>query len=467
MKLIRNIVLSALASAALLSCRKSDANLDVDLSKYNPDITVSTDLDAWIGTTFTNPYNIEVVYRFNRNLADPSRDISPVDLANVTPTMNAVLNTFLQPYEDVAGKTFIRTYTPKQFVLFGSPSYNTNGSITLGTADGGRRVVLYEVNDFQENNPDYVKRPVRTIHHEFTHILNQNIAIPPDFTLVTKADYFTDWTNAVNTPAEAKSLGFVSQYARSSDTEDFAEMVSHLLVEGQVWFENYLATASPVAMTKLRKKEEIVIRYYKEYFDIDFKQLQAAVQASLKTIYNAKDPADLTLTLPIQLRDNKINTITYNPTADHYTTYGRSTAFHTLFEDYKASMLTNGWTVTQLQFIFVNATKMTFRVTFMQGAAGPYSADYDFEMLINSANGEVQLKKQVPEGTGTNYGNGGLGSVLPHFERFFLPYLVNRVFIADWLPATLPSTSPLYRTFGGFYVKGTPTNYFYGPVVRK
>ncbi len=95
----------------------------------------------------------------------------------------------------LAAPTFIKTFTPKQFVLYGSPAYNSNGSITLGTADGGRRVVLYELNDLNFTDPAQVSRKMRTIHHEFTHILNQMIAIQPEFQLVTKADYYADWTN--------------------------------------------------------------------------------------------------------------------------------------------------------------------------------------------------------------------------------------------------------------------------------
>ncbi len=71
-------------------------------------------------------------------------------------------------------------------MLYGSPAYNSNGSITLGTADGGRRVVLYELNDLNFSDPAQVSRKMRTIHHEFTHILNQTISIPPDFEAVTK-----------------------------------------------------------------------------------------------------------------------------------------------------------------------------------------------------------------------------------------------------------------------------------------
>jgi len=135
MKRFFNYMICVFALGSLLSCSKDNDNLTVDLTKYNPDITAQNDVDKWLTSNLVNPYNIETVYRFERNFTDVNRDISPVALGQVEPMMNAVLKTYLQPYEKIGGKTFIKKYTPKQFVLYGSPSYNTNGSITLGTAD--------------------------------------------------------------------------------------------------------------------------------------------------------------------------------------------------------------------------------------------------------------------------------------------------------------------------------------------
>lgn len=476
MKSIKLIfVLSVFLS--IFSCRKSDENLEVDLSKYNPDITASGDLDRWISKEFTDPYNIEVVYRFNRDLGNTTRDIAPIDLSKVTPIMTAVLDVYLRPYEKIAGKHFIRRYTPKQFVLFGSVSYNTNGSVTLGTADGGRRVVLYDANNFNENDGNGVKRDMRTIHHEFTHILNQTVKIPEDYEQITKSDYVADWTNSVYTEAEAKALGFVSRYSRSSYTEDFAEVTAHLLAEGQIWFDNYIATApSPLAGQKLRKKEEIVIRYFKEYFDIDFRALQAEVQKVLKEKYAATDPADLSQTLAAALNGNKISTINYTPTAAHYTTYGNSAAFNTIFNNMvtaaKANLVSGlgtGWAnavIPYVEFRFTDAENMVLRIAFKQTstATTTYFSDYYFKMSVNTGTGITTFTKSMVGGVHYN-GNGAY--TLAGFEQYILPYLTNREFVASWLPSTIPSTSPLYRSLGGFYVQGASTNYVYGPIVLK
>ncbi len=79
---LKNIIYTTLCALLLLctwSCRKSDT-LDVDMSKYIVDGPAQTELDNWIMTTLTNPYNIQLVYRFERNLTDVSKDISPIKL---------------------------------------------------------------------------------------------------------------------------------------------------------------------------------------------------------------------------------------------------------------------------------------------------------------------------------------------------------------------------------------------------
>lgn len=454
---------------AIASCKKSET-LEVDLTKFNTDTYVPGAVDAWLTTNLENPYNISTVYRFERNLADVNRDLSPVSLDKVQPMMTAVLTTFLEPYGTIAGKTFIKTYTPKQFVLYGSPSYNTNGSITLGTADAGRTVVLYELNSLNFASAADVKRKIRTIHHEFTHILNQNIVIPPSFEQVTKADYTADWTGAANTPQVAKDLGFISQYSRSSFGEDFAEMVAHLLVEGQVYFENYLATTNVAAAAKLREKEKLVYGYYKDYYNIDFKALQNEVQRVLKTNYGATDPVDVTQTFNIWLAKNRVASFTYDPANPAYVTYGESATFATLWNNYKtlaASTASNN-RVRTLTFAFPNATTMTLSVAFTQGAGTTvFTGSYDFNINASTLTNQVTFTKKVPETVGTAYSNGQIAGLLPAFETYLLPYLTNRVFIAEFLPTTIPSTSPLYRTYGGFYVNGAPTNYFYGPLTMK
>lgn len=458
----------------LSACTKSDENLDIDLSEYNYDDFQKSEVDDYIYNTLTKPYNIEVVYRFDRSHTDIAKNISPPKIDRVKPAVDMVLKGFLLPYEKLGGSTMIKTYTPKQFVLFGSHAYNDNGSVTLGTADGGRRVILYDINNLDEENGNDIKRKLRTIHHEFAHILNQMVAIPPSFRTVT-ADHVDNWLAAENTDAEAKRLGFVSRYARSSYGEDFAEMVAHLLVEGQVWFDNYVSTiADPVYKGRIRQKEAIVREYYKSYFNIDFGLLQEEIHRMLTEDYNATFPADLTLTLPAYINDDRVASIRYEPGASHYATHGNSTAFQNMMNNVvavgKAQLASSlNWTngdIPYVEFRFTDTENMVFRMALRDSPTSTtvYVADYYFNMTVMTETGVTNFSKSMVGGAHYN-GNGAY--LLNAFEQIVLPYLTNRSFVASWLPATIDNSSPLYRTFGGFYVQGSSSNYVYGPIVLK
>lgn len=473
---MKKILFYISAILLVVSACKKEEKLEVDMNKYNSDLNKENDLDRWLLGTITTPYNIEVVYRFNRNLTDVGKDISPVEFNKVQPMMETVLNTYLKPYEKVAGKTFIKTFCPKQYVLYGSVSYNSNGSVTLATAEGGRKVVLYDVNNFSITDIEGesgVRRKIRTIHHEFTHILNQNVVIPPEFAEVTKADYYSDWTNNTdNTAAIAKSLGFVSRYARSQYTEDFAEMTAHLLVQGQVWFDNYVIGAPASAQRSLRRKEALVVQYFKDAFGINFRTLQAEIQNSLKTIYGAQDPVDLTQTFQAWLLMNKVSTLTIDPAAAHYTTYGSSATFNTMWNNFYngvavVNSVENRRFPRSMVLNFTSDSTMTLRVNYVNAANSANAAEFDFTMKIDPTNGDVIFAKKFPEGTATAHNNGRTTIFRPHFDQYVLPYFTSRVFVANWLPTGITATNPLYRTFAGFSEKGVAANYFYGPIVLK
>lgn len=460
---IKRLLLPIFALLILGSCSKEDL-LEVDMHQYNSDNPANSELDKWILSSLTDPYNVEVIYRYNRNLTDVSKDIAPPKLDRIQPVMEAVLNLYLKPYEDLVGKSFIKTYAPKQYVLYGSVSYNSNGSVTLGTADGGRKVVLYDVNNFSVDDIEGsagVRRKLRTIHHEFTHILNQNIPIPPEFQEITKADYDSDWTGSSNTAEKAKELGFVSRYARSQYTEDFAEMTAHLLIHGQVWFDNYVFTSTPDAQEKLRKKEEQVVQYFKTAFNIDFRELQNEINQRLKDIYGANDPADLN-SFAAWLETKSVGKVVVDLSNSIYDQYGISDVFKQRWLSYKADVDSRGRFPTYMQFNFNSDVDMRLEIEYLNSSGGSFFYYYDFDMEVNAETKEVKFIKKHPEGDTGAHGNGQLAHGLPGFEAFWLPYLTENTFIAEWLPYEIDKDHDDYRSFGGFYVKDNPEDYFYG-----
>ncbi|AEW00371.1 hypothetical protein A4D02_23885 [Niastella koreensis] len=453
---LKNILYTGMYGLLLMnaaSCRKSSA-LDVDMSKYIVDNPAQTDLDSWITDNLTNPYNIQLQYRYERDLlGDVGKDVSPVKLDKVQPTAQAIINIFLKTYEKVAGVAFIKTYTPKQFVLFGSPAYNTDGTLTLGSADGGRRVILYDLNNLDFSDPAQVSTKMFTIHHEFTHILNQTIAIPPDFLQVTKSDYMLDWTNGTNTEAVAKSLGFVSRYARQDVNEDFAETVASLLIKGQLWFDSYAKSAGADGQTKLKQKEALVVDYFRQYFNINFRELQYEVGKVLRVTYNDKTRGFM------YAWQNKLlaNSLVVDFNQPYYAQFGQSAKFTTIYNQVKAGLATVGYTPVSFNVVFVSPTVIQMQHT-LANSAGAAVAWYDYNITIN-ANGEITFTKFDNGSTAPQYVAGR--TALPAFVPLN-NYLATKLFKADWMPAAATDGGSYYLKFAGFYVSNEPDNYFYG-----
>ena len=454
LKNIFNISVCGLLLVSTWSCNKSD-KLDVDMSQYIIDNPTENDLDKWITSNLTDPYNIQLQYRFERSLMEVAKDVSPVKLDKVKPTAEALINIFLKTYEKVGGTAFIKTYTPKQFVLYGSPAYNSNGSVTLGTADGGRRVVLYELNDLNFTDPAQVSRKMRTIHHEFTHILNQTISIPPDFEAITKSDYYADWTNTTNTEDTAKKLGYVSRYARSAYTEDFAEMVAHLLIEGQLWFDTYAKGAGTAGQQKLKKKEAIVVDYFRQYFNINFRQLQYEVGKVLRDTYN-----DKTRGFTYAMQNGLLaNPLVINFTdGTHYAAYGQSAKFKAVIDACKTA-LAPSFLHSSFNVVWLSKTQLQMQMNFIQASNNTgYTAWYDFNFVIGS-NGDIILTYAPNASTVAQYANGRIAQIFAGYTPF-INYLNTNTFKGDWMPVTEGANN--YLKFGGFYVTNDPDNYFYG-----
>lgn len=269
----------ALATLSLWSCSEDD--LDPN-SIFGGTETgkVPNEFDTWLLNNYTMPYNIEFKYRFEDMETDDTYNLVAADYDRSIALAKFTKYLWLESYEELLGPDFIRTYCPRLLFLVGSPAYNTDGSVVLGTAEGGLKITLYNVNsisltsiDVEQLNYWYFK----TMHHEFAHILHQTKNYPTEFNEITPSGYQpTGWVNV--SEQDALDMGFVSPYASSETQEDFVEIISIYVTHTAEYWDNLVGSASAEGQGYINQKLEIVKDYMTTTWNIDLDELRDIVQ---------------------------------------------------------------------------------------------------------------------------------------------------------------------------------------------
>lgn len=243
--------------------------------------------DQWLLKNFTYPYNVSFLYKMKDIESDMTKNLVPADSAKSTKLAIIIKYLWFDAYAEAIGPDFIKENVPRVIHLIGSPAFNSNGTIVLGTAEGGQKVTLYTVNSLtDENLKDYSYLNdyyFHTMHHEFTHILNQKIAYNKSFDKVTASGYVSgDWTNIEDVDAQKK--GFVTAYAMEEGKEDFAEMLSTYVTSTPTQWEKILSTAGAnmvdetlTARQAIEQKLSIVRDYMSKSWGLDIDKLRDAV----------------------------------------------------------------------------------------------------------------------------------------------------------------------------------------------
>ena len=282
MKLILKITAIVLTISVFASCEKKDDLDTSNLLGLGGDTWTKGAIDKWLYDSMTKPYNVDVKYRWDPWEVDLSATLVPPEESQVIPVMSIVKQIWIDPYNAETGsENFIKKFAPKYFVLVGSPQYDFNGNEKLASAEGGNKIVMFVVNRFDKTNISELRMTLHTIEHEFAHILHQNILYPQEFKNITPG-YTSTWFNIRD--QDAQSQGFATAYSMLSPDEDFVEMVATMLVEGKARFDELVAAQNPEAQAAFRRKEQIVVDYFKKAWNIDFYSLQTRTQQALARI---------------------------------------------------------------------------------------------------------------------------------------------------------------------------------------
>lgn len=270
-------LLAVSTGTALVSCSEDDLNAE---SVITIDKKQANDFDKWLTANFVNPYNLEFKYRYEYKETDADYYTIPAELNQAIEMAHLVKYLCLESYDEVAGIDFTRNHFPKMIFTIGEWEYRNNGTIILGTAESGKKILLTGVNylDTYKSSPAALNHYYfKTIHHEFTHILNQTKEYSAEFKLITGNSYVADSWSKEPFNVGYLERGFISDYAQHSDTEDFAEMMSLYVTNSKEQWDEWMAEARENGAPLLQAKLDIVKSYMKDSWGIDMDKLRDTI----------------------------------------------------------------------------------------------------------------------------------------------------------------------------------------------
>lgn len=201
-------------------------------------------LDSFVKVNFLEPYNLRFIYKMEDIGSDMDKNLVPGRYEQSKKLAVLSKNLWYDVYKKYAGELFLKENSPRIIHAIGSKSYNpTQGSETLGYAEGGIKITLYGVNELNENDLDYMNKYFfQTMHHEFGHILDQTVLHPQSFNTISTGRYDAmGWTDTPDSVSIGR--GFASSYGSSGQNEDLVEISSTYIVADTLRWLAMLNTA--------------------------------------------------------------------------------------------------------------------------------------------------------------------------------------------------------------------------------
>lgn len=243
------LILSSALLAGFASCSEDDLGPSIfDTTEKPLDRQSYTfPLDSFAKREFLQPYNLRFIYRMEDIGSDMDKNLTPAPYANSVQLAVLTKYLWLDVYKTLAGEkdVFLKRYSPRIIHVIGSKSYNpTQGTETLGVAEGGIKITLtnatqLNVNDIAMMNEYFFQ----TMHHEFSHILDQKKLRPTSFNLLSNGKYDAlGWSETPDSIAFGR--GFVSPYAMSQASEDWVENIATYITVDSIAWADLLCAAS-------------------------------------------------------------------------------------------------------------------------------------------------------------------------------------------------------------------------------
>lgn len=294
MKYIKLFIL--VVSVALFAACSSDSPSCTSIFD-NQTTDEPNEFDKWLKTNYVDTYNIRFNYRYNDKETANKYNLAPADFNKSKALAIMMKHIWLDAYKEVMGEDFLKTYAPRVMQLVGSAAYDSQESIVMGTAEGGLKVTLYNVNVIDVNNPvidpetPFVDKTsgtadlnywfFHTMNHEFCHILTQKKNYSTEFQTISAGKYKTSgWVNVKD--EEAPAMGFVSGYASGEYNEDFAEIFAQYVTHSEDAWQKILAAGvtkdgDSTGRDMILQKFEILKEYFATTWGMDITQLRDVI----------------------------------------------------------------------------------------------------------------------------------------------------------------------------------------------
>ena len=277
---MKKLYIAAVLALLLAACNNKE-NLSSE-SVLKPRTTAQTALDTYIYNNFQQPYNIIVTYNYIDADFEMGKYLYPPTESKVQPMLEIVKKVWIDSYTQVAGQDFIKSVAPRQISLIGGYNMNSDGTITLGFADSGMKITLFNVDQLDVTQHEATRQYFHTIQHEYCHIINQRKPYSEEYGKITPSDYTANWYNV--RLADANKKGFITPYSMLNDIEDFAEMTSGILSMSKTDWDAKINAIPEEGRKLIRKKEAFVVAYFKSEWNIDLYRLQEVVENQMLSV---------------------------------------------------------------------------------------------------------------------------------------------------------------------------------------
>lgn len=311
MKLRSSYIALALALFTLSggSCSREPLVQESVVEQYYP-ATSSSELTDWIASTFA-PYNIEVQHHWYKQNIPSGSIATPPRPEQVRPVLEAIKMLALDLYElpKAGGAGFLRDKGLLRLTLLGGSELQSSGVLLrLWYAHtASNELFAFDTNGFDPKDRASLYRLMRSIHHQIARRLIEHTPYDRDaFATISPNSYGTlglapsrtEVYRRVGLSPYAHRRGFYTLHSMSSPEDEFAEIVSIMLMHSAVELDAAERTAltptgegveaeqeAKQAHRAMLDKRAFVEQYFRSQLGISLSRLQILSQRQLALYY--------------------------------------------------------------------------------------------------------------------------------------------------------------------------------------